>query len=54
MCPWLCKGDEDHRPAQRTVRLGHEIGFAMLITDLDRPLEPKAREETLDSFRALD
>ena len=44
---WLARVEDDHKRRQRTVRLTHELGFSMRITDLDRPLQPKSRDEVL-------
>jgi len=32
---------------QHTVRLSHELGYNMLITDLGGPLDAKGQEEAL-------
>lgn len=33
---------------QPSAKLGHELGFSMLVTDLGRELQPKAQREMLD------
>jgi len=56
---WPAKVEDDRRKPHRTVRIRHELGFSMLITDLGQPLEPDAqdkvlkvlRESTLQSFQ---
>jgi hypothetical protein len=44
---WLSKVQDDGKPGQRTVRLTHELGFTMLITDFARPLAPETLDEAL-------
>jgi hypothetical protein len=45
---WLCKVERTGGREQRSVRLTHERGFNMLVTDLgDTPLEAEARDEAL-------
>lgn len=41
------KVEADSRRDNRSIRLTHELGFSMLLTDLGSSLEPKAQEETL-------
>ena len=41
------KVEDDGKRATRSVRLTHELGFSILLTDLAEPLEPKAQETTL-------
>jgi len=58
---WLAKVEDDRKPRQRSVRLTHELGFSMLITDLGQELPPDALSEALkivtdsvtQSFRRL-
>jgi len=41
---------DDGKRENRSVRLTHELGFSILLTDLGQPLEPKAQEETLKAL----
>ncbi len=41
------KVEDDGKRENRSVRLTHELGFSILLTDLGPSLEPKAQEETL-------
>ena len=45
---WLTKVEDDHKRPRRFVRMTHELGFTMMITDLGKPLPPKAQDEILD------
>ncbi len=45
---WLARVDVDRKKPLQTVRIRHELGFTMLITDLGQPLEAKAQSELLD------
>jgi len=44
---WLCKVTDDRKKPHHSVRLRHELGFSMLITELGGALEPKVRDEVL-------
>ena len=44
---WLARVEDDRNPQQRSVRLTHELGYTMLITDLGGPLKPEGRDKTL-------
>ena len=37
--------EDDRGPLRRTVRLTHELGFSMLITELGGPLKPEDQDE---------
>ncbi len=50
---WLSKVEDNRQRVRRCVRLSHELGFTMLITELGKPLEPKARDETLSTLATL-
>lgn len=41
------KVEENGKRENRSLRLTHELGFSVLLTDLGQPLEPKAQEATL-------
>ena len=41
------KVEEDGKRGSRSIRLTHELGFSILLSDLGPALEPKAQEETL-------
>jgi len=43
----LFKVEDDRGLEQRTVRLSHELGFTVLITDLGAPLKPQQQDEAL-------
>ncbi len=43
---WPARLADDQRPGRRQVRLRHELGYTMLLTDLGRPLLPEAEEAT--------
>lgn len=43
----LARVEDDHKRTQRTVRMRHELGLTMLITDLGQPLPEKAPDEAL-------
>jgi len=44
---WPAEVEDDRRQPQRTVRIRHELGFTMLITDLGRPVEEAGEDEAL-------
>ena len=44
---WPARVEDDHRKPHRTVRIRHELGFTMLITDLGQPLDDEEQTETL-------
>jgi len=44
---WLSKVEQTGSRPQRSVRLTHELGFNMRITELGGPLGPTAQEEAL-------
>jgi len=44
---WLTKVEDDRRAVQRSVRLTHELGFTMLISDLGRALETDSWNQAL-------
>jgi hypothetical protein len=50
------KVNDDRGKNQRAVKIQHELGFSVLITDLGNRLEPKSQEEILkaltDSLKA--
>lgn len=57
---WPATVTEDRRRAHRMVRIRHELGFSMILTDLGEPLDAAAQDEALkllsdsivESFRA--
>jgi len=44
---WMAKVVDDRKKQRRTVRLTHELGFGMLITDLGAALPVEAQDEAL-------
>ena len=44
---WLSRITDDSKPRRRTVRMSHELGFTMLITELGGSLKPEAQAEVL-------
>ena len=48
---WPAKVADDRRSPLRSVRIRHELGFTMLITDLGQPLDAASQEKTLKSLR---
>ncbi len=44
---WLCEIVDNRKPRQRTVRMTHELGFTMLITELGGVMEPETQAEVL-------
>jgi len=48
---WPAKVEDDQRSPQRRVTIRHELGYTMFITDLGRPLEPAAQEETFNNLK---
>ena len=44
---WPASVQEDRRQSQRMVRIRHELGFSILISDLGRAMEPKEQDESL-------
>ena len=48
---WPARVDDDLRRPQRTVRIEHELGFTMLITDLGQPLDADSQDKALKILR---
>jgi len=48
---WPAQVDDDLRRPQRTVRIAHELGFNMLITDLGQPLDDDSQDKALKILR---
>lgn len=44
---WPAAVQESHRRGQRTVRIRHELGFTVIITDLGPAMDAKGQEEVL-------
>jgi hypothetical protein len=44
---WLCKVADVRKTPRHSVRLRHELGVSMLITELGGALQPKVRDEVL-------
>lgn len=44
---WPAQVEDDHGKTQRTVRIHHELGYTMLVTDFGAPLPPESEEKTL-------
>ncbi len=44
---WLSRVQDDHGRNRRTVRLAHELGFTMLITDMGQSLPAEATDNAL-------
>lgn len=45
--PWPAKVDDDHGRPQRTVRIRHELGYTLLVTDLGGPLTPGTEDDAV-------
>ena len=41
---------DDRKRENRSVRLTHELGFSILLTDLGQPLQPETQEATLKAL----
>lgn len=48
---WPAQVHDDLRRPQRTVRIAHELGFNMLITDLGQPMDDDSQEKALKILR---
>ena len=43
--------DDDHGRTQRSVRIHHELGFTILLTDLGEPIPDENRDKALEVLR---
>lgn len=48
--PWPAKVEDDHGQPQRTIRIRHELGYTLLLTDLGQPLEAGAEDDALKTL----
>ena len=48
---WPAKVTDDRRKPHRTVRIEHELGYTMLITDLGGPLNTESQDKALQILR---